>query len=455
MRRRTFLGGVAGVAGASLAAVGYRSTATQTSSYEPLGSVEVAGAKEAVVGPDGETAFLAVTDGFATVDVSDPTTLSVLAERRDLSTDGGERLLREIWDVKVDGDRLAVAGPANPTRESVAHGVLLYDVRDPANPEKLAFHETEFSIHNCDFVDGFVYLTGNNQRGNPLVIVDVRDDVPAEVGRWSMLDVNERWSEVDWYLRWLHDVYVHDGMAYLAHWDAGTWLVDVSDPTNPQYVSYFGARPLDELAAVPSEAVNAGVLGLPGNDHYTAVNDDGTLLGVGRESWSVDGEGGPGGVELWDVSDPASPQRRAYVEPPGSSGRGSSGKESNALDFVGVAAAGGGLDALDDGLAHKGAGAACHDKCGRQRAEDWTTAHNFDFAGDRLYTSWYQGGVKIHDVSDPASPTELATWRDAENTSFWTAQRASDRFFVASSIDYHADTRSALYAFPNRAAESS
>ena len=65
----------------------------------------------------------------------------------------------------------------------------------------------------------------------------------------------------------------------------------------------------------------------------------------------------------------------------------------------------------------------------------FTTAHNVDFADGRLYSSWYYGGVQIHDVTDPADPSRLAWWQNHEEAKFWTAESvAPGEYFVASDI---------------------
>jgi hypothetical protein len=49
------------------------------------------------------------------------------------------------------------------------------------------------------------------------------------------------------------------------------------------------------------------------------VNDDGSLLGLGMEAWDVDAtdrDGGPGGIELWDVSEPGEPIKLSEIHPP-------------------------------------------------------------------------------------------------------------------------------------------
>ena len=80
----------------------------------------------------------------------------------------------------------------------------------------------------------------------------------------------------------------------------------------------------------------------------------------------------------------------------------------------------------------------------------WTTAHNFDVVGDYLYSSWYRGGVKVHDVSNPENPEELARWQDGENAEIWTAQAGvPGDFFVASSLRNPTDPNGSggLYVF--------
>lgn len=449
MHRREFLrtAAVGGGAASLLASGGVAQS--EADPYRPLGHVAIEDAKEAVVGDDGNTVFVATTDGFATVDIRNPKRPTVLAERHDLlaNHDGGP--LTQIWDAKVDGDKLLVAGPANPVADNEVHGFLLYDVSDPANPERVAFHETSFPIHNADLQDGVAYLTGNNGDGNPLVLVDVSNDRPREVGRWSMLDYDSKWSEVDSWVRTLHDVWVNDGRAYLAQWDAGTWIVDVSNPREPTYVSHFGGRSRKKLAAIPSSQEQNEVIGLPGNDHFVMTNEDATLLACDKEAWDTDGpdKTGPGGIDLWNVSDVKRPRKLTTIRPPKTADPsydlGASPSASLLSSLSSVAAD---LSPVDVSSAHE-----CHE-CGQGSSSgQWTTSHNFDFVGDRLYTSWYNGGVKLFDVSDPAEPKELAWWRKPNEAAFWTAQRVSDEVFIGGSMGHHGDGRGGLYTFPNRA----
>jgi len=413
MRRRQFLAAAAATPG--FAAVGRGSHPTSTAddaadressadpmaetALQPLGFVPVDGIKEAVVGADGETAYAATGNGFATVDLADPADPAVLADRRDLLADDPDGPLEGIHDVKVEGDRLVVVGPAHPT--DPLRAALFYDVSDPADPQRLGVYETAYPIHNCDVADGVAYLTANGRRGNRLVAVSIGSE-PERLGSWSIIDEDEGWLNVPPILWVVHDVTVHDDRAYLAHWDAGTWVLDVSDPADPSPVNSLRGRPPADFAGLDRREALTEAQQLPGNDHYAAVNDDATLLGVGLEAW---GDPGPGGIELRDVSNGGGPQRRATIDAP---------------------------DTPDPG-----------------RGGVWTTAHNFEFAGDRLYTSWYRGGVRVFDVSDPSDPVELAAWRDDGEASFWTARAAGEFFVGASGHSENADLPDRLYTFPD------
>ena len=389
--------------------------------YGPLGVVDLPGTTDAVV--DGETVYVATGDGYAVVDVADPRTPHVVARRTDLQPAGADSPLVNIQDLAVDGDTLVVAGPAHPRRDATA-GVVVVDVTDPSTPRTRGFFPTDYPVHNCDLADGRAYLTANDGDRNALVVVDVDIERPRKLGSWSVLDVDEAWAQIQPGRRTLHDVTVHDGVAVCAHWDAGTWLLDVSDPTG---IGVVGRVAVPDPTALPSGTRPATTP--PGNHHYATLDGRGTLLAVGKETFGVDdggdgtdgdGDGtddrvvgGPSGVTLWDVSDPTTPRELATIPPP----------RSDDPTFGGT----------------------------------WTTAHNLDLVDGTLYTSWYQGGVKRHDVSDPTNPVEEAWWLAPETASFWTARAVStgrDGFFVATSRGVD-DVPGRLYTFPDRPSEGS
>jgi hypothetical protein len=367
-----------------------------------------------VVTPDGRTAFAAVGEGFAAVDLSDPGDPAVLRRVTGVSPPGTDRVMAGIQDVKYDDGELLVAGPANYHPDAF-RGVVRYDVTDPGAPELLGAHETVFPVHNCDFADGYAYLTGNDDERNPLVVVDVT--ALAELARWSVLDHDEGWADVEPGLRTLHDVWVQDGLAYLAYWDAGTWILDVSDPGDPAYVGHVSDHTVEDLRTRRDLGVHRERLEPPGNAHYVATDPGGTVMAVGKESWNSnaglegttpgpDDPGGPSGVDLYDVANPADPTHLTTVDPPPTADP----------NFAGV----------------------------------WTTAHNVDLGERYLYSSWYQGGVKVHDIADPAEPAEVRYFRRVSETSFWTAQLAAPGETVVASSRFtpsNPDAPAALYVF--------
>jgi hypothetical protein len=431
------------------------SAAAHPGPYEPHGRVDVEGTKEVVVDPDGEVAYLATTTGYAAVDVSVPDRPEILADVRDPLPDREGGPLRGIFDVKLDVTdpaTLLVVGPANPRRGAIA-GALVVDVSDPANPVERAFYETDYPIHNCFVRDGVAYLTANDGDRNPLVFLDVASG--EELGRFSIVDDDETWADVPTPLRSVHDVFVSGTTAFVALWDAGTWIVDVSDPGAPAVLGRVDVPDPAPLAELSREEARRRSTLPPRNHHYVATDESGTLLGVGRESWALEADaagggsdaltpttsessasgdgtirsndegdgtvrpdgdtaylGGPSGVDLWDVSDPAEPTLRSTIPAP----------PSPDPTYGGV----------------------------------WTTAHNFEIAGGVLYSSWYRGGVKRHDVSEPSAPRTLTWWRDPAAASFWTARLARpgerEGFFVASSRGVD-DVPGRLYTFPDHAGE--
>lgn len=405
MRRRQFIGATA--AAAMLGLPGARGA---RAGYGPLGVVEIQGATEGVVGDDGGVAYVATGHGFATVDVRDPANPTILTEREELLADREDGPLEGIIDVKVDGDRLVVPGPGNPTDDDSVSGFLLYDVSDPASPEQLAFHETSAAIHNVYLEGNRVYLT----QGASVDIVDVTADEPVAAGDIEITDFDPKWSDVNFFLRRPHDVWVQDRMAYIPMWEAGTLVVDATDPSAPELVTHVEGRPFGEVASVPFDATDKESTEPPGNHHYAQASADGRLLAVGKESWDAepgDDAGGPSGIELWDISKPSAPLKLSEIHPP------------RAADET--------------------------------RRGTWTTSHNFDLVGDRLYSSWYQGGLKIHDISDPGRPEELLWWREPERAAFWSVVRATEDTLVASAArgSIGPTLTEGVFTFPTQPAE--
>jgi hypothetical protein len=402
--RRSFLAGVAastaaalvpatagadaGTAGTATAATtASAATAAADASFGPRARLDVPGTMEAVVGEDGTVVYVATLDGVAAVDVSDPDDPTELVRVSGIASDVDGGPLENIFDLHVAGDRLAVGGPGFGGTDLM--GFAVFDVSDPASPERTAFHRTGYGIHNLFFDGQVVYLTANGRSGKPVAMVDVSGDDPERVGEFTP-------APYDLYPGTIHDVYVAGDTLYACYWDLGTWLVDVSDPADPQARLRVGY----DLDADADTTRNE----LPGNSHYAQPHPDGDVLAVGKETFEdeeTEADGAPGGVELWDVSDLSAPSRETIIAPP----------EETADQPTG-------------------------------------TAHNFGWRGDRLYVSWYRGGVRVYDAGDPAAPTRLAAWRDGDQGNFWTAKPVHDGFVASSTGLQHEDAAPGLFFFP-------
>jgi len=90
-------------------------------------------------------------------------------------------------------------------------------------------------IHNLWFYKNVVYAT--NDGTSSLSIIDISNPRAAKyVGRWETGDPNNRY---------LHDVWVHDGIMYLSYWDDGVQILDVGGlnrggtAEKPVFVSKF------------------------------------------------------------------------------------------------------------------------------------------------------------------------------------------------------------------------
>ena len=451
MRRREYLrsavgaAGLAGIAGSALTAAGSdddaspssQTTATPTTTaavtetatadgtdaggYGPLASFDVSNGQsgfqttEAVMEPTGRYAFASRVDGFYVVDCADPENPEVVGTYTGITASGG-RSITGFYDIKYNRGRLMLA---TSRAAGAFRGIAIYDVSDPTDPRPLKTYETTYTIHNSDLHGEYAYLTD----GRELDVVHVAPDRPESVARWSPADYDEGYGDLSGNLMNLHDMYVQGGRAYLAYWDAGGWILDVSDPASPEYVGHAAEYSLSELQEVSGTEVIEHALEPEGNAHYVQPDDDGDLLAVGGESWNLEGGvdddesdeedlGGPSGIILWDISDPADPERLTEIEPP-----------------------------------QPPAG-----ETARRNGGYYTTSHNFEIVGDSLYSSWYRGGVKVHDISDPASPEQLAHYENGDRASFWTAQvGVPGEFFVATSYVHPTEDGGpgAFYTFPD------
>jgi hypothetical protein len=217
----------------------------------------------------------------------------------------------------------------------------------------------------------------------------------------------------------------------LANGDSQTRIVDISDRTAPAVVATFahndvGCHDLQFLRAEDgdfafcaglgsvetwdvSDIENPVVIGSFSNPaiqfpHNAVPSPDGTLLVINDEAFAAHECQSEtsifGSLWVYDITDRANPALVSRIAPPqGASVAGYSG-----VDLVGV-------DGRPFGV-----------NSGWTRS--WCAAHNYNFipGTSTVVAGWFNGGVTVEDLSTPASPKRIASYRAAPSivyTAHW------------------------------------
>ena len=183
--------------------------------------------------------YSTISDRFLVYDISNPTQPKLTDT---IKVDA--RLVNDIMTT-ADGKILVISREGASNRKN---GIAFYDTSDPAHPKLISEYTATVTggVHSA-FVDShYVYLT--DDATGSLRIIDFRDAKnPKEVARWQtenpLVTVIRTKEGETTGGRYLHDVYVKDGLAYLAYWHDGLVILDVGaglkggSPEKPQLVS--------------------------------------------------------------------------------------------------------------------------------------------------------------------------------------------------------------------------
>ncbi|HKG59714.1 MAG TPA: Ig-like domain-containing protein [Pyrinomonadaceae bacterium] len=200
---------------------------------------EFQGAEQWIIG--NYAYYSTINDRFLVYDISDPANPKLTDT---VKVDA--RLVNDI-STTADGKILVISREGASNRKN---GIAFYDTSDPAHPKLISEYTATVTggVHSA-FVDGhYVYLT-DDATGSMRVIdfADVKN--PKEVARWQTegpMVTTMTTKEGDHIVgRYVHDLQVKDGLAYLAYWRDGLVILDVGagikggSPENPKLVSQY------------------------------------------------------------------------------------------------------------------------------------------------------------------------------------------------------------------------
>ena len=247
---------------------------------------------------------------------------------------------RTVNDVKVsENGEVAVI-----TREGASNrknGFVVLDIRDPFNVKITAEFNDDMTggVHNVFIYDNHVYAVNNGRKYDVINIEDPSN--PFRVGRY----------ELDTPGHGVHDVWVIDGLAYSSNWADGVQVVDVGGVKfNEKNRSKTQYNPFQAMAGQgsPGNPVKLGGMVDPnGHNHaafpFISQSSDKFYLITGDEYG--DQFGMAGGFHFLDFTDPKNPKETAVYQVPEAG------------------------------------------------------SHNHWVHGDTLLASYYQGGLRVVDIS--------------------------------------------------------
>lgn len=256
-----------------------------------------------------------------------------------VKTDSIQVDARTINDVTVSPDgRYGVM-----TKEGASNrvnGVVILDLAAPAHPKIASVFSEDLTggVHNVFATNDYLFAISGGQK---YIIIDVRDITkPRKVGEYKHPNA------------YIHDLWVRDGIAYSAQYGAGTVVVDVGNG------KYGGSVEQPKLITV--FPINSGHEIYP----YYQKSTGKTYLFIGDEEMNRQGRVWEG-TNYWN----------SIYESGGVAQ--TSGGYTHIVDFT-------------DPMHPK--------KVGRYHLEDYGS-HDIIVEDDVLYQAYYDGGVRVVDVS--------------------------------------------------------
>ena len=183
---------------------------------------------EVWVHPNGQCAYYTtIADRIYAIDVSNPASPVIVDS---MLTDA-----RHVNDVMTTEDgRYGVFSREGASDRK--NGIVIFEASTPCHPKPISsFTETvSGGVHSSYVYRGYVYLT--DDATGSMQVIDIRDPYqPKEVARWQTQQTEAG--------RYVHDIHIEDGLAYLSYWNDGLVILDVGNgmkggsPEKPVQVS--------------------------------------------------------------------------------------------------------------------------------------------------------------------------------------------------------------------------
>lgn len=221
-------------------------------------------------------------------------------------------------------------------------------------------------------------------------------------------------------------VVVEGNYAYLAGWNSGLRVIDVSDPTNPTAAGFCDTPGLAGKAAVSgnyayvadyTNGLQVIDISVPASPWIAGIFDTpGLALGVAVEGDHVFVADYSSGIFVLDISDPTNPTYAGAYDTPGYA-------EDVEIDgdYAFVADNTNGLLVLD-----------VSDPASPYQVGHYDTpsyAYGVTVSGDLAYVADYTSGLIVIDISDPANPAYAGSY-NTPGTS-WDVQISGDLAYVS------------------------
>ena len=181
--------------------------------------------------------------GTSIIDVRDPKHPKVIAQ---LEVPEGIHSHK----VRVSGDVMLVNYERFKTKKEPQGGLKVFDISDRTRPREIAFFKAAAKgVHRFTFDGRYAYFSPAMEGyvGNIVMILDLKDPArPEEVGRWWMEGQwigggeTPAWEGTDH--RCHHPIRRGDRL-YASYWHGGFVILDISDMSRPKMVSHLDYSP--------------------------------------------------------------------------------------------------------------------------------------------------------------------------------------------------------------------